>query len=299
MITVFTPTYNRENLIGRLYESLKTQTNKDFEWIVVDDGSTDKTEELFQTLLSGENEFPIKYIKKGNGGKHTAINLGVQEAKGEMFIIVDSDDWLADNAVEIIINDYKTLPKEGFAGLGYNRSYTNGEMIGRCHSKKFIDATSLERGKIGLQGDKAEVFFTDCLKKYPFPVFLGEKFVPEALVWGRMANDGLKIRWYNKSFYFCAYQATGLSMSNPELKSFEGYTLMVKEFLHYKGVQMQEKIKTLGVFVENAHLKGMKNAQISRLLQVNRIAIVLSHTIYKVVKKLRRKNRAQQLKINK
>lgn len=299
MITIFTPTYNRASLIDRLYQSLKMQTNQDFEWIVVDDGSTDETESFFQKIAIEKNNFSIKYIKKENGGKHTAINRGVQEAQGEMFIIVDSDDWLCSKAVETIVNDCKTLPKEGFAGLGYNRSYSDGKIIGCCHKEVFIDATSLEREKIGLKGDKAEVFFTDCLKKYPFPVFEGERFLPEAVVWGRMANDGLKIRWYNKSFYFCEYQATGLSMSHPELNSFQGYTLMVKEFLHYKNVRIREKTKVLGVFAGNARHKEMSNAQIAQLLQVRRIAVFVSHTLYKVLKSIRRKSRAKQLKITK
>lgn len=296
MVTIFTPTYNRAHLLVKLYESLKKQTSKNFEWLVVDDGSTDGTSQLFEELLKQESDFQVRYLKKENGGKHTAINLGVQEAKGEMFLILDSDDWLSDNAVEIINNDSQLLPKENFAGLGYNKSYADGKMIGQCHKEAFIDATSLDRSKIGLQGDKAEVFFTDCLRKYPFPVFEGEKFMTEAIVWNRMAIDNLKIRWYNKSFYYCEYQPMGLSMSRPELKSFKGYTLFVKEFLHYKSSTFKEKTKILGVFVENAHVKKIKNSELAKTLDVSLFFILVSNTIYKLVKMVK-KNRAKRLNI--
>lgn len=296
MVTVFTPTYNRKDLIARAYESLKRQTNQNFEWLVVDDGSTDDTKSFFAKILKEKNAFNIRYFEKENGGKHTAINLGVQEAQGELFLILDSDDWLSDRAIEMIINDSKLLPKENFAGLGYNRSYTDGTMIGLCHKKDFIDATVLERSKIGLQGDKAEVFYTDCLRKYPFPVFEGERFIPEALVWNRIAMDNLKIRWYNKSFYYCEYQPAGLSMSRPELNSFQGYTLYVKEFIHCKKSIFRDKVKVLGVFVENAHLKKIKNSAIIKLLNTNIFFILFSNTIYKVVKAVR-KTRAKRLKI--
>ena len=90
MITVFTPTYNRGYIISNLYDSLKRQTVKTFEWIVIDDGSTDHTEKLFQNFLKEKNDFSITYKKVPNGGKHRAINKGVSLAKGDLFFIVDS-----------------------------------------------------------------------------------------------------------------------------------------------------------------------------------------------------------------
>ena len=100
MITVFTPTFNRGHLIDTLYQSLLKQTNKDFEWIVIDDGSTDRTEAYFTEILAKHNPFEIIYRTQPNGGKHRAINAGVQIAKGELFFIVDSDDYLTEDAIE-------------------------------------------------------------------------------------------------------------------------------------------------------------------------------------------------------
>ena len=110
-ITVFTPTYNRGYTIERLYRSLQRQVFDDFEWIVIDDGSNDNTEALFQTFLRTKNQFPITYKKVSNGGKHRAINLGVQMAQGELFFIVDSDDYLTDRALEEIDKIEKSIPE--------------------------------------------------------------------------------------------------------------------------------------------------------------------------------------------
>ena len=102
MFSVFTPLYNRAHLIYRIFISLCNQTNKDFEWIIVDDGSTDKSEEVIAKLNKKTHNFRIRYIYQENGGKHRAINKGVREAEGELFMILDSDDSLPPTAIETI-----------------------------------------------------------------------------------------------------------------------------------------------------------------------------------------------------
>ena len=101
MITVFTPTYNRACTIARTFESLQSQTDKDFEWVVVDDGSSDNTQKLLFELKRKANFF-VNILYQSNAGKHVAINLGVQVARGEFFFILDSDDWLKPNAIATI-----------------------------------------------------------------------------------------------------------------------------------------------------------------------------------------------------
>ena len=103
MITVFTPTYNRAHLLPRLFQTLKMQTVQDFEWIIVDDASNDDTETVVQQFREEKTLFPIRYYKQKRGGKHRAINLAVELAAGSYFFIVDSDDWLPENAIELII----------------------------------------------------------------------------------------------------------------------------------------------------------------------------------------------------
>jgi len=101
MITILTPTYNRKHTLRRAYDSLINQTNKDFEWLVIDDGSKDDTKELIDEFIS-ENKITIKYFFKENGGKHTALNFGTNKAKGELVLILDSDDYLSNDAIELV-----------------------------------------------------------------------------------------------------------------------------------------------------------------------------------------------------
>ncbi len=251
-ITVFTPTYNRGYIIEKLYRSLQTQTVRDFEWVVVDDGSTDNTEEIFQRILLEENDFSIQYIKTENGGKHRAINCGLTLAKGKMFFIVDSDDYLPTNALETIIKVEATIfedEKERFAGVCGIKAFFEGNCVGASFEGEFLDITMLERPKYKIYGDKAEVFYTSVLKRYPFPEFEGEKFVAECVVWDKIAYDGYKLRFFNETVYYCDYLEDGLSKNywkvyaaNPR-----GYGLYIQQMiLHGKirGKQIKNEYKT-------------------------------------------------------
>ena len=210
-ITVFTPTYNRAYIIGNLYESLKRQTCKDFEWLVVDDGSIDNTEDLFDEW-SKETSFSVRYIKQQNGGKHRAINRGVKEAKGELFFIVDSDDFLADNAVERILHHYNAInSNDSFCGVCGLKCYPDGSKVGGGDDFGILDCSSLDfRYKYKMKGDMAEVLRTDILRQYPFPEIEGEKFCPEAVMFNRVAQK-YKFRYFYEKIYFCDYLSDGLT----------------------------------------------------------------------------------------
>ena len=219
MITIFTPTYNRAYIIGELYESLKAQTSKEFEWIVINDGSTDDTAMLFKTWCAEDNGFPITYMEVPNGGKHRAINKAVQMARSDAFFIVDSDDHLLPVAVEKAAGWFASIADDpGFAGASGLRGYTEDEPIGGYGSfdGEYVDATNLEREKYGLLNDKAEIYKTEILKKYPFPEFEGENFITEAAIWQRIAKDGYKIRWFNEIIYICDYLEDGLTKNANE-----------------------------------------------------------------------------------
>lgn len=114
-ITLFTPTYNRAYVLETLYRSIQRQTFRDFEWIVVDDGSTDNTEDLVNSWMEEKNFFPIRYYKQANGGKCRAINWGLDLAEGELFFIMDSDDYLTDDAMETVVKWESTIA--GKAGV--------------------------------------------------------------------------------------------------------------------------------------------------------------------------------------
>ena len=259
MITVFTPTYNRAKLLPDLYESLKRQTCKDFEWVIVDDGSTDDTESLVKQWIP-QADFSICYTKKENGGKQRAVNLGVQKAKGEYFFIVDSDDILTDNAVETALKWFDTIKDEkGFGGIGGQKGYKNGKAIGESFDGEYLDATTLERSKYRINGDKAEIFYTDVLKKFPFPEFEGEKFVPEALVYNRIAQAGYKLRWFNEIVYLAEYLPDGYSANVDRLliSNWQGYSLYVKELMQSNG-PLKAKLIPLAGYIMRIVKKGLK-----------------------------------------
>ncbi len=209
-ITVFTPTYNRAYRLKNLYSSLVEQSFSDFEWLIIDDGSTDNTEKLVASLLD-EKKINIKYIKQRNGGKHRAINRGVSEAKGSLFFIVDSDDVLPYKALQIIWEKYKTIESNNeIAGIAGLKADLEGKCVGSGLQSNVV-ANAIEiRNKYGVTGDLAEVFRTEILKKYPFPDIQNEKFCPEALVWNRIAQS-YSLLYFNEIVYHCEYLNDGLT----------------------------------------------------------------------------------------
>lgn len=244
-ITVCTPTYNRAHLLNKLYTSLKKQNYNSFQWIIVDDGSTDNTDEIVNEFIK-ENNINIRFIKKKNGGKHTALNIGIDNAEGELFWIVDSDDYIIDDALKYIWNKWCELKdKKDFAGLSALKGYENKKVIGTTVNEEYIDTDVLTyRYKYRVLGDKSEVYRTDILKKYKFPEYREEKFLTEAVVWNRIANDGYKIRWFNKVIYICEYLEGGLTNTSDKniMDSWQGTTLYYKELLSYKQVPLKDKI---------------------------------------------------------
>ncbi len=221
LITIFTPTYNRAYTLPRLYQSLKEQSCKCFEWLIIDDGSKDNTYELIQKWINETKDFQIRYYKTSNGGKQRAINKGVHLAQYSYFFIVDSDDFLHKSAIENIIHWINTINEyENFAGVSGIKCKFNGEYLNNTHllgENKYIDGTNLEREKYNLTADMAEIYKTEILKKYPFPVWPDEKFTPECVVWDAIALDGYKIRWYNTPIYYCEYLEDGLTKSGYRL----------------------------------------------------------------------------------
>ena len=277
LITIFTPTYNRRQFIDRLYQSLLSQAEKCFEWIVVDDGSTDDTEEYFSKLLSKPQPFTIRYIKQENGGKHRAINRGVQNANGEFFFIVDSDDTLLPNAIEKTNQWATTIDTShkwcGIAGL---RGYTEKKVIGQQLYTDFIDAKNTERRKYNLLGDKAEVYFTEVLKKYPFPEIPGENFISEEIVWNAIARDGYYLRWFNEIIYICSYLEGGLTKDNSKDEcNPQGRLLWAKGQLEAYPNSWRDRFLAIGIY-RHAVCKTESIHQTVTQLGVSRAAVFLA-----------------------
>lgn len=210
-LTIFTPSYNRAYILPKLYDSLCNQTCKDFEWLVVDDGSNDNTRALFDKWVI-EAPFYIRYYIQENGGKHRAINKGVSLTENELFFIVDSDDHLTPNAVEWILETYKGIENNQlYAGLSGLRITPDGNKIGGGADFDTLDTDALSLRLVhNIQGDMAEVYKTDILRKYPFLEVPGEKFCTEALVWNRIAQK-YKLRYVYQGIYICEYLPDGLT----------------------------------------------------------------------------------------
>mgnify|MGYP002764883049 FL=1 len=213
-ITILTPTYNRASLLPRLFDSLRRQTNKDFEWIVVDDGSTDDTREVVANLKEKcGGAFPMGYVYKANGGKHMAINIGAERARGELLFIADSDDLLTDDALETVANSWHDISDDkSFAGIaGLDITMDTCEVIGSGLPQEHIDCNAIDiRYRHHVTGDMKEVFRTEVLREFPFPEFAGERFCPEQLVWFRMARR-YRLRYINKPIYIADYQPDGIT----------------------------------------------------------------------------------------
>lgn len=273
MVTIFTPIFNRAYAIKQLYQSLLRQTSYDFEWLIVDDGSTDNIASVIQEWKEEkEAPFKIRFYRQENGGKHRAINYGVKLADGEAFFIVDSDDYLTDDAVSLIDQWWEDVAgDDSFAGVsGLKKQKENGIAGDFLPLEDFVDATNLERKKYGLLGDKAEVYKTSVLRKYPFPEYEGENFLTEAVVWDRIAYDGLKIRWYNQAIYICEYRNDGLTKQGRALfvKNPIGWAAYIKQTCRVFHSNRQEKLyRYLSYCLELKNLIGRDDIQ--KNLEIN------------------------------
>jgi glycosyltransferase involved in cell wall biosynthesis len=209
LFTVFTPTYNRARTIPRVYESLARQTFRDFEWLVVDDGSTDDT----RTVVEGWREqadFSIRYFHQENQGKHVAFNHGVREAQGELFLTLDSDDACVPDALERFKCHWDAIPeadKMNFTSVSSRCKDQHGTIVGGDFPGAFVDSDSTEaRYKYNIVDEMWGFNRTAVLKEFPFPVIDGS-YVPEGIIWSqigqryrtRFINEALRVYWIEDS----------------------------------------------------------------------------------------------------
>jgi glycosyltransferase involved in cell wall biosynthesis len=219
--TVLTATYNRRHTLDRLFGSLRAQTFRDFEWLVVDDGSQDGTEQAIRSW-QGESEFPVRYSYQKNQGKHVALNRGVREAAGELLLIIDSDDACVPDALERFKYYWETIPaaeRRHFSTITALCVDDTGKPIGPAFPAAVIDvADPCEQMKLRRPADRWGVNRTDVLRDFPFPEIPGEKFLAESIVWARMALH-YRTRFINERLRIVRYRADGLSASSLKLRT--------------------------------------------------------------------------------
>lgn len=262
-LTILTPSYNRASLLPRLYESLREQSCKNFEWLLIDDGSQDNTELLAETWMTA-GDVTLRYIRKENGGKHTALNIGMAYVKTKLVFIVDSDDWLPENAVEIILNCHERYKScQGVCGYSFLRFYPDGRVN---------EAYFPENGKIdtyvnvringNIAGDKAEVFFTDILRQYPFPVYGKEKFLPEDLVWVKMSGPYRMVH-LNECVYYSEYLEGGLTRSGRKMKLHSPRGMMARSFVYLQDETVNWKTKIKMALLYNVYWYAADSMQLT------------------------------------
>lgn len=178
ILTIFTPTYNRAHTLGRTYESLCRQTCKDFEWLVVDDGSTDGTGDLVAGWIA-EGKISIRYIYQENQGMHGAHNTAYENIDTELNTCIDSDDWMPDDAVEKIITFWREKGNDKYAGMVGLDASSAGGLVGNEFPEGLTSTTlSGYYNHLHGTGDKKLVYRTEVVKKYPpYPIFPGERYV--------------------------------------------------------------------------------------------------------------------------
>lgn len=187
--TVFTPSYNRRHTLKRVYDGLKQQTFVDFEWMIVDDGSSDNTREMVAEWIKEPNPFRIGYIYKTNGGKNSAHTMAVTRARGFGLVTIDSDDWLLPTALETLKREWDGVAnKDATVGVCGLFQYTDGLVVGDPFPAERLLSTAIDlRHNLRNRGDKIGFNRLDVLRAFPFPD-LGERYTPESVIWNRISQ---------------------------------------------------------------------------------------------------------------
>lgn len=264
ILSIITPTYNRAHLLRKCFDSLKQQTVDNFEWIIVDDGSTDNTKEVVEDIFSSAGTMNIQYVYKKNGGKHTAMNASHPYIKGKYVLILDSDDYLTPDATEKVLKGWKEYQNNQSIGTliflrgdseGKPRAYGEKERVpGDYRKLKRIEVTS---------SDCCEVFRTNLFIQYPYSVFEGERFLSESELWNRLAEDQFKVVYINRVIYICEYLEGGLTDSGRRMriKSPLG-GMCTSELIMHREYSLPIRIKKSLLYICYGFFAGMKPKEI-------------------------------------
>jgi len=232
-LTVFTPTYNRAYCLHKCYESLIRQKSKDFIWLIIDDGSTDSTYELVEKWKAKDNGFEIVYTYKENEGMHSVHNTAYKIITTELNACIDSDDYMADDAVEKILKFWCANKSEQHSGIVALDIYSDGRIIGKKLPNQ-KDIRLCDYYNKGGKGDKKLIYRTDVMQRYPgYPIFEGEKFVPLGYKY-LMADQDYKLLILNEPVCVVEYMDDGSTRN-----MFRQYVKNPKGFAFARKIHMQ------------------------------------------------------------
>ena len=273
-ITVFTPTYNRADLLPRCYESMKRQTQKNFIWMIIDDGSTDNTNDIVSSWIDEPNDFQIAYYYKTNGGLHTAYNEAIAHIETELCVCIDSDDYMPDDAIEKILAFWNMHGSPEYAGIVGLDFTLDGNIIGdKLPNQKSVNLIDLLVGKYPIvNGDRTNVVRTELYKKYaPMKVFPGEKnFNPHYMHLQISRNYDFLV--LNENLRFVEYQAGGMtnSMFKQYFNSPNSFAEIRKLYLSFPNTSFKFKLK------HSIHL-------VSSLILAKKLKNLFSYSSHKLI----------------
>lgn len=284
-LTICIPTYNREKTLKRTLKSLVVQTDQDFEILVIDDGSEDETYNLIENNFNLSN---LKYYRKENGGKHTALNMGIKNAKGQYFMILDSDDFLVPTCVEQlkqIVNsrEYKLI--QGCIGIiGKSKQIKSKRLIGDKFDKLVLSYIDLHFNNRKNYGDCCECILTSIIRKYSWPEPKETRFVPEAYVFDKI---GLKYKLFavNKVFKYVEYLEDGITYNTLEFKRMNNigflyyYVFIIEDVIPKTKISKKKEIVIWwqywnSVITDKRH-KGPRVKQVSKVGYITKIFLPL------------------------
>ncbi|MGL5937583.1 MAG: glycosyltransferase family 2 protein [Phocaeicola sp.] len=247
-LTVFTPAYNRAHTLGRTYESLCRQTNFDFVWLIVDDGSSDKTEELVKEWMNNKHPFEIRYHKQLNQGMHGAHNTAYRLIDTELNVCIDSDDCMTDDAVEKIVAFWSKYGSKEVAGIVALDATLEGKLIGNKFPEELKRTTLSGYYARGGKGDKKLIYRTEVMQKYPeYPIFEGEKYVGLSYKY-LLCDQEYELLVMNEVVCLVEYQLDGSSAT-----MYQQYFRYPKGFAFLRTVNMQYEATTKRRFIEAIH----------------------------------------------
>lgn len=259
-LTVFTPLFNRKDTLKRTYESLCRQTCKDFEWLIIDDGSTDNPYEEIEKWMQLDNGFNIRYIYKENGGMHTAHNTAYENIITELNTCIDSDDYMPDNAVEIIVNCWTDNRDKDYSGIiALDFADSTKKVIGKPLPNQ-ESTTLMGYYNNGGFGDKKLIYRTDIIRQAPpYPVFQGEKYVALAYKY-YLIDEDYELKILNENVCFVDYQLDGSStnMYRQYIRNPKGFAFWRKEQMKH-AVSFMQRLKACVHYVSSSIISKNKS----------------------------------------
>lgn len=290
LVTVYTPTYNRAYRLPDLYGSLLRQSNKQFNWLIVDDGSTDNTSELVQQWMD-EDKVSISYHHQENKGKQEACNLAHRLLKTELHLCVDSDDFLTDEAIDIIINEWRAIEdKDKLAGLVGLDVYRDGSLVGTAFPDSPNRAKFSHFKKLGIKGDKKFVYRTDVVQAYPqYPSIEGERFPAPGYLY-RLIDQDYDLWLFNKELCVVEYLPDGISKNKiMQLKKNPNAFRFYRNERMRLAIDLKDKLKNTIHFICSSLLAGKSVFKNNRYKFITLLMLPFGLVLYLAVRKTKQK----------